>query len=207
MHHIINENNIDLYTLETTNTQHPLFLPASDIEIQKAEEGIRYEIPPILKEFAMNFSKKIDFEFFCVKDDIIDNLDGEADLGSHSLDFSIYAEDFEDLLDDEYFKDVLINKIGVIGTCGGDCILVDTPDENKDKVYYYNHETNETKFVADNIIQFMVRLSQMGFVDPEALSKVFYSGSLFTDGYFDPKCEEAKKYRELLGIKDSDLTW
>ncbi|MCL1851849.1 MAG: SMI1/KNR4 family protein [Peptococcaceae bacterium] len=185
---------------------------ATEEEILLIEKSLCIEIPPSFKECLMTYTKSLVFSASLPDDFALpQELSQIFSAGfSWSLDILMESEEsrkgwveacFSDP-DDKYDK-VWHNKLAFMSVSNGDHIAFDLNDSNRDKrVVYLSHDDGEGHgyVLGDNFGDYIEKLIAIGAPGNEDWQVLpFIQNS--TSG-IDPCCENAKKYRQLIGIHD-----
>lgn len=180
-------------------------------KVQEIENNLSLKFPQQIRSFFLQYSSCVDFCAF-LPDDFCDTLPDElSEIFSAcfqiSLDEVERAE--ENRLDwvksvflnedDEYDK-VWHNKLGIMTVGNGDIIALDIiHDKENPSVVYLSHDGGEGHgaILGKDFNTFLVNLIKIGGCGNEDWQMLpFITDS---EAGINPDCENAKKYRELIG--------
>ena len=188
---------------------------ASKSELLMVEEKLGHPIPPSLKEFFIKFSKSMDFYArFC------DSFKLDGDLSeifcaefTVSIDELINAEEsrlswidgcFSNVKDP--FDKVWHNKLGFMTVGNGDVLAFDLNDDKEDKrVVYLSHDgmPQHGYVLGESFGDFFTKYLLIGACGKECwlLDKFMDDGT----GGINPNCDNAKKYKEIIGLRSLSM--
>lgn len=183
---------------------------ATEDEISAVEEKLSVRIPPSFKKCLMEYTKGLDF-YARIPDDF--ELPYELrKLFSARFSWNLDAlsemwKDYEHWLEvcftnpeDEY-DNVWYNKLPFMPVPNGDYIAFDLNDTNEDKrVVYLSHDDGEGHgyILGENFGDYIEKLIAIGASGNEDYQMLPFIEDE-TSG-IDPNCENAQKYRQLIGI-------
>jgi len=183
--------------------------PAKEGEVAMLESKLGFELPSSLKEVLLEFSKKVEFRWFMPDDfelegDLLQIFSGEM---LWSLEWIAQFNEDKNGWRDEVFSNkedpydvVWHNKLAFHEVGNGDYLAIDLSHPNRQPVVYLSHDDGEGHGIemAKNFKEFVFLSSRLGCVGAEDWQWLPFTS--IDAPYINPDCENAKKYRDALGV-------
>jgi len=184
--------------------------PATEKEVVIIQDQLGFEVPNSLKEVLIDFSRKVEFRWFMPKDYA---LEGElSQIFSGELHWSLewlvqFNENKNDWRDkvfpnkEEPYDAVWHDKLAFHEVGNGDYLAIDLSLPGQEPVVYLSHDNGAGHGLemAPNFKDFIFSSSRLGCVGAEDWQWLPF----VVEGtrYINPDCENAKKFRDALGVK------
>ncbi|MEZ8122521.1 SMI1/KNR4 family protein [Vibrio splendidus] len=184
--------------------------PATKKEIAILEGQLGFELPLSLKEVLLTFSKKVEFRWFFPDGYELDGALSQIFSGDRhwSLDWIVQFNDDKNGWKDEVFPNtddpydlVWHNKLAFHEVGNGDYLAIDLAQPGREPVIYLSHDDGEGHGIelAKDFKEFLLISSRLGCVGAEDWQWLPFTEA--DKGFINPDCENAKKFREALGVK------
>ena len=186
---------------------------AKEDEVCELEKTLDLKLPQPLRQFLLNYSSHLNLSVF-LSDDFCEELPEELDE-IFSACFELSLEEIEraetsrrDWVEncfsdeEEEYDRIWHNKLGIMTVANGDVIALDIKqDKENPPVVYVSHDDGEGHGAVlgkdfDTFLMNLVKIGGCGNEDWQMLPFI-------TDPVsgIDPDCENAGKYRELIGFE------
>lgn len=185
--------------------------PATESEIQRAEQQLNVKLPVEIRDFFLKFSKNCELNAYLPDSfELPDELCGifsatfrisldeivEAELSRGDWQTECFPDE-----EDEYDR-VWHNKLGLMTVGNGDVIALDIgSDSGEVPVVYLSHEGDESHgcILGKTFNDYFEALILVGACGNEDWQILPFCNDM--ESGIDPNCENAKTYRRLIGLE------
>ena len=183
--------------------------PATLDEVESLERHLGNPLPIALRDVLLTVSRNVDFcwclpDNYEISEDLREIFGGscnwsiESLLQCHEGKQGWIREVFPNP-NDEYDA-IWHNKIAFQDVGNGDYLAIDVGTDNANPVVYLSHESGEGhgRRLGVDFQDFLLRWSRLGCVGAEEWQWMPFSP---VGSYLDPNCDQAKSFRDHLGVK------
>lgn len=183
--------------------------PARQAEVDRAEAELGFKLPPSFREVLSTVSSQVGFWWYAPDDfkfppPFRSNFSGQLEWSlEHIFKYEKGRMGWVEKVfpnDDDAYHAVWHNKLAFSSIGNGDYLAIDLSPTNYERIVYLSHDDGggHGHILADDFADLLRRWAPLACTGAEDWQWLPFTSD--RDSRIDPTCENAKAWRELLGL-------